>query len=288
MRNENFIRYAKEVFDYFRNNGYQSGYGDFYVRYILNGYVKKHGQEKSNIMLLVINELILNGYFLQKGSEIWLGLTDKGYDVMTYAMTMTIRPRLSQLLMNYVHDRKLMQVLFSRLFIDESFSLFFIKANTIANAIQASGVSIEISVNKNQMIRNILASNITDADLMRFLDAIEKEIDKIYTDYEIRDNANETNGKDPIQDRINAPAKITYNNSMIINGNIENDKMEISDNRSQNDVNVSGSNNTIVVNSKETKIGKNGVKTRTHWLQILSWIIGIISALFAIYFGLVK
>lgn len=203
---------------------------------------------------------------------------DKGNKVIDYGKRVVIAVDLLDWI-PYEDDRQNHGKLLYELTGDEK-SFFPASDDTVNEAIIEAVIKVPSALTARIDIYDYIMQHAEKSAYETFLNSLSKKIEN--QGNIIANASSEASAPSPLVTKVN------ISNPIIIE-NMSDSKIKQVDKSYITNVSVTGNDNQIVTNSRETQINNTkNQKSKQHWLQILYWVLGIAVALIGIYKFLIE
>lgn len=234
-------------------------------------------QDKNRIETAIVL-LKLYGYLEEKDGgtpemNLVLATEDKGNKVIEYGKRVDIKASLLEW-MPFEEERNNHGVLLYELTGDKD-SFFPVSEETIKETLLEAGIQLPLNLTSRIDVYDYVMQQTQQPVYEKFLNTLSVKIE----------NQGKPADCSLIESRPQSPSLTNVNiSNPIIIENMSDSKIEQTDQSHTTTVTVTGNDNQVVTNSRNTQINNTkNPKSKHHWLQILYWIIGIVLALLGIY-----
>lgn len=270
--------------------------GNKYIRFVFNELGKVPGRRYSSMIHRKVYQdtkmprqdkerietaialLKINGYVEEKAGgtpvmNLVLATEDKGNKVIDYGKRVEITVDLLDWI-PFDENRQNYGKLLYDLTGDED-SLFPASEQSINESIIDAGIQLPPSLNSRIDIYEYVMQQTEQPVYEKFLKSLSEKIEN--------QGMVEDDSQGGYQSQSPAVTKINISNPIIIE-NMSASKIKQVDKSQTTTVTVTGNDNQVVTNSRNTQIDNTkSPKSKQHWLQILYWVVGIAVALIGIY-----
>lgn len=248
----------------------------------LNFDTKMSRQDKDRIAT-ALALLKMNGYVEEKDGgtlvmNLVLATEDKGNKVIDYGKRVEITVDLLDWI-PFEEDRKDHGKLLYDLTGDKN-SPFPTSEQSLRESISEAGIQLPQTLTSRIDVYEYIMQQTEQTKYEKFLRILSEKIENQGKEVEKRNNASTSQSPSVTNVNISNP---------IIIENMSDSKIKQIDKSQTTNISVTGNDNQVVTNSKNSKINnKNGANPKPFWLQILYWVVGIAVAAITIYEFIIK